>query len=110
MKGFMSLAMIAGVAILLTGGAFLFSAFSGGSQSSGLFGWSDTPLLAGVESFITGVYNVVVIISSWVTILVLLVVFLGVQGAFVYAYYRFGKFALHFKRDFEKIIDELLDV
>jgi len=111
MRGFIlsiGTALIIGVVFLVM--ALLFSFFAGGTRSTGLFGWGEQPLLSGVEIFITQTYNYMVYISSWVAISVLLIVFLAVQGLFLYAYAWVGMKALHFRKDVQKIIDELLDI
>lgn len=82
------------------------SAFTGGRTSSGLFGWQGTAL-EGVENFFTGVYNIFVVTASWITIFILLMVFLGVQGAFLYLYYRIVTFFWQFKPAVERIVREI---
>lgn len=111
MRGFIvSLTAMLGIGAVLTVIMLAFSFFSGGTRSTGLFGWSDTPLLSGMESFITGVYNIMVYISSWVTIFVLFTIFLGVQLVFGYAYYKAITFVSQFREGFKKVMDELLNV
>jgi hypothetical protein len=111
MRGFIvSLSTVLIIAILFMGIMLVFSFFTGGARSTGLFGWGDQTLLAGVEDFVTGIYNSLIVVSGWVTITVLLLVFVGIQGAFVYGYYKLLKFALSFREDFRKILDELLDI
>jgi hypothetical protein len=110
MKGILNLALVAVfVGIGLIGSVFL-TAFTGGTQVSDLFGWGDDTLLGGVEKFFITVYNSIVVLSSWVTIIALFVAFIGIQGVFVFAYYKIGSFALKFRKDFEKVLNELLDI
>lgn len=111
MRGFIvGIGTILIIAVILVGVMMAFSFFSGGVRSTGLFGWGDVALLSGVEDFVTGVYNAVIIVSSWVSIFVLFGVFFGIQGLFVYAYLKVLMLVLSFRRDFEKILDELLDI
>jgi hypothetical protein len=110
MKGFViSLTMVLVIAIGLVLVMLAFSFFSGGSRSTSVLGMQGT-LLAGIDSFVTGIYNVMVVVASWVTIFVLFTGFLLVQGIFVYFYYRVGKIVWTFKDDAKKIVDELLNV
>jgi hypothetical protein len=111
MRGFIiSLSAVVILAVIFMLIALVFAGLSGGTQSGGLFGWKDTPFLAGIETFITGVYNVMVVISSWVTIFVLFTVLLGVQGIFIYLYLKLGQVLWSVKDDINRILDELLDV
>jgi len=106
-KGFAATTMLIGVIVLLIGVSMASSFFSGGRQSAGLFGWQDTPILSGIEAFFTNIYNIFVVVGSWVTILVLFMVFIGVQGAFLYFYYRVGVFLYQFKPFLERIMKEI---
>jgi len=111
MRGFIiSITTVAIIAVIFMLIALVFSAFTGGARSSGLFGWSDTPLLSGIEGFITGIYNTMVYVSSWMTIFVLFGAFLGIQVIFVYAYYKAITFVAQFREGFKKVMDELLNV
>lgn len=110
MKGFVvSLTMVAVIAVVLVFVMLAFSFFAGGTRTSSVLGMQGT-LLAGLDNIITGIYNTMIVISSWVTIFVLLGVFLVVQGLFVYFYYRVGKIVWTVKDDVKKIVDELLNV
>jgi hypothetical protein len=111
MRGFIiSLTALLGIALIFMLITLLVSGIAGGARSTGLFGWSETPILAGVERFVTTMYNALIYISSWVRVFVLFAVFLAVQGVFVYFYYKIGKTVLRFRKDMEKILDEFLDV
>ena len=111
MRGFIiSTAVLLAISIAIAGLALSVAIFSGMPRSAGLFGWSDTPILSGVEIFFTAIYNAMVFVASWIRLFVLFVVFLAIQGVFVYVYYRIGKIVLQFRHDFEKILDELLDI
>jgi len=111
MRGFIvSLTALLGIAAVLVFASLAFSFFSGGSRSSSLLGWQGEPFLAGIDSFVTGIYNIMVYISSWVAIFVLLVGFLGVQLMFGYAYLKVVQFFLQFREGFKKIMDDLLDI
>lgn len=112
MKGFIfSLTMILGVLLILGAGYLLISVFAGGERTSAVFGWTGgSAELLGIQSFITTVYNSLVVISSWLYIIILFSVFIGIQGIFVYAYFRIGSLFLSFRKDFEKILNELLDI
>jgi hypothetical protein len=101
-----SILAIGGILILV---ALVFSMFTGGATSSGLFGWQGT-VLEGVESFFTGIYNIMVVISSWVTIGILFTIFLAVQGAFIFLYYQLFRIAQVFKPALEKFLDSLAEV
>jgi hypothetical protein len=110
MRGFvLSLTAVLGIIVLLVGVMLLFSFFTGGSRSVSILGMQGT-VFAGMDSFITGIYNTMVVVSSWVQIFILFVLFVGIQGVFVYFYYRVGKILLTFRKDVEGILDELLDV
>jgi len=111
MKGFVvSMVALLAISIAIAGLALSVAIFSGMPRSAGLFGWSDTPILSGVEIFFTAIYNAMVFVASWIRLFVLFVVFLAIQGVFVYVYYRIGKIFLQFRHDLEKILDELLDI
>jgi len=98
-----SILVIGGLLILLTLG---FSFFSGGNAASSLFGWQGT-ILAGVENFFLSVYNIMVVISGWVTIGILGVIFIGVQVVFVYFYYKLFQIISVFQPTVRRILDEL---
>lgn len=107
-KGVTSALLVVGFVILLVGVSMAVSFFTGGGrQSAGLFGWQDIPLLSGIENFFTVVYNSMVVISSWVTIAVLMIIFLGVQGAFLFAYYKLAKFVFSFQPAIKRLIDQI---
>jgi hypothetical protein len=110
MKGFVvSLTVVAGIAVVLLFVMLAFSFFTGGSRTSSVLGMQGT-LLEGIDNLVTGIYNSMIVLASWVTIFVLLGVFLAVQGIFIYFYYQLGKIFWTFKDDVEKIVDELLNV
>ena len=106
-KGFAALGILLVVAGLMIGLSLLTSAFTGGRTSSGIFGWQGIEGLEGIENFFTGIYNIFVVTASWITIFILLMVFLGVQGAFLYFYYRIGTFFWQFKPAVERIVREI---
>jgi len=107
MKGIIGLTGILAIIGALILVSFGVSFFSGGQTSASLFGWGNEPLLRGIDAFFTSIYNLIVVISSWVTIAILLVVLVGVQGVFLYFYYRIIKFAYQFRPLFEKFINEI---
>jgi hypothetical protein len=110
MRGFIvSITMVAVIAVVLVLVMLAFSFFTGGSRTGSVLGMQGT-MLAGLDNIITGIYNSMIVLASWVTIFVLLGIFLGVQGVFVYFYYRVGKILWTFKDDVEKIVNELLNV
>lgn len=106
-KGIIGISTILIIGVLLVGVTMMFSFFSGGEYSGGLFGWADIPLLSGIESFVTGVYNIVVFIATWVTIGVLGVFFIGFQAFFIYIYYRIFKILLEHKNMFDEFLNEI---
>ena len=67
MRGFVfSLTMVLGIILILGAGYLLISVFAGGERSSAVFGWtSGDAALMGIQSFITTIYNSLVVISSW---------------------------------------------
>lgn len=100
---------------LALGGIFLalmfgFSFFVGGTSSVSLLGWSEIPVLSGVDIFITNVYNTLIIIASWVTISTLFVILISVQVGFIFLYYKIGMLIYQHKDIFEKFIDNITDV
>lgn len=99
----MAVGLIAFFILISLGVAF----FSGGHQSAGLFGWGSDSILAGVETFITNIYNAIIIVGSWVTIFVLLVVFVAVQGLFIFFYYKIAEFFWQFKPLVDKFLEEI---
>jgi len=107
MKGLAGLTMAVGLIALFILISLGVSFFSGGHQSTGLFGWGSDSILAGVETFFTNIYNTIIIVGSWVTIFVLLVVFVAVQGVFVFFYYKTAQFLWQFKPLVEKFIEEI---
>lgn len=106
-KGIIGISTVLIIGMLLVGATMMFSFFSGGEYSGGLFGWSEIPLLSGIESFVTGVYNILVFIATWVTIGVLGVLFLGTQVFFVYIYYRIFKLVFEHKNIFDEFLNEI---
>lgn len=110
MKGITSivLAAVIGAIILLV--SIVFSAFTGGSHSDSLFGWQGDSLLSGIDSLVTGVYNGMVFISSWVTIGVMLFVYVGMQGMFLYIYIRVFRVVRNVRRDMMNVLNELLNI
>jgi hypothetical protein len=111
MRGFItSMLLFVGIAAVMIIISLVMAFFSGGIRSTGLFGWSDIPYLAGVETFITSIYNTLVYFASWVAVLVLLTVFILMQCVFGYIYYRVAKFLLGFRAGIEKVLDELLSI
>lgn len=109
-KGFAitTIAIIGFVFILVFLVAGLFS--GGGSHSDTLLGWGGVPLLAGIDSFITGIYNLFIYLSLWVTIGLLGVILLGVQVGLLFFYYKVLSYMWSFKDAIKNIIDELLDI
>lgn len=107
MKGLAGITLVAGLVITVILLSIGISMFTGGSQSSGLFGWGDESLLAGVEDFVTGIYNTIIVLASWATIFVLFMVFLGTQVVFIYFYYRVALVVMEFKPMVEKFIKEV---
>jgi hypothetical protein len=100
-----SILALSGVIILIGLG---FSMFTGGNISSGLFGWQGT-VLEGVEIFFTNVYNTIVVISGWMTIGVMGIIFIAIQGVFIYFYYKLFQIARIFKPAVERILKEITE-
>jgi hypothetical protein len=100
-----SILAIGGILIVI---ALAFAMFTGGQVSTGLFGWQGT-VLEGVEEFFTSVYNTVVVLSSWMSIGVLTVLFVGIQGVFIYGYYKLAQIAMVFQPTMNKILKELTE-
>lgn len=109
-KGFavMTIAIIAVGLIML----FMFASFfsGGGAHTDTLLGWGEVPLLGGIDIFITGVYNLFIYFSLWVSIIILGAILIGIQGALIFFYYKIISYMWQFKSSIEHIIDELLDV
>lgn len=108
-KGIIGVSTVLIIGLLLVGAMMVFSFFGGGEYSEGLFGWSGIPLLEGVESFVTTVYNIVVFVATWVTIGVLGVLFIGVQAFFLYIYYRAFKLIYDHRDIFERFLDTITE-
>lgn len=105
MKGIAPLLVAGGIGLLLITLMLGFSFFSGGVYSGGLFGWGNIPILSGIESFVTGVYNLLVFIATWVTIGTFGIIFIGLQGFFIYIYYKIFTFIYAHKN----IVDEFMN-
>jgi len=110
MKGIAPLLMAGLIGILLIFAMLGFSFFSGGNYSGGLFGWGNIPILSGIESFLTGIYNLVVFIATWVTISVLGMVFIGLQGFFIYIYYKLFMFIYAHKNVVEEFFNKIAEL
>jgi len=109
-KGIAPLMLAGLIGILLIFAMLGFSFFSGGVYSGGLFGWGNIPILSGIESFLTGIYNLVVFIATWVTISVLGMVFIGLQGFFVYIYYKLFMFIYAHKNLVDEFFNKIADL
>jgi len=109
-KGFAvtTIAIIGFVLVMLFMFAALFS--GGGAHSDTLLGWGNVPLLSGIDTFITGIYNLFIYFSLWVSIIILGVILLGIQGALIYFYYKIFSYLWQFKDSIKNVIDELLDI
>ena len=107
MKGIIGVSTILIIGMLIVGVSLFFSFFTGGEYSGGLFGWSGVPLLSGIEAFVTGVYNILVFVATWVTIGILGVLFIGIQAFFIYIYYRLIRLLIDNKDIFQRFFDEI---
>jgi len=110
MNGVAGMTLALGLIAMLIVGSIFLSAFTGGHQSEGLFGWEGIPILEGIEAFFTSIYNTAILFSQWITITILLIVFLAVQVAFVFFYYKAFKFLWQFKPAVERFIEEISNV
>jgi len=91
--------------------AFLFASFFGGGvHSDTLLGWGEIPLLSGIDGFVTGLYNIFIYFSLWVSIIVLGIFLIGIQAALIFFYYKVFSYIWQFKDSIRNIIDELLDI
>lgn len=91
---------------------FMFASFfsGGGAHTDTLLGWGSVPLLSGVDAFITSVYNLFIYFSMWVSIIILGVILLAIQGALIFFYYKVFSYLWQFKDSVSSIIDEILDI
>jgi hypothetical protein len=109
-KGIAPLLLAGLIGILLIFAMLGFSFFSGGNYASTLFGWGNIPILSGIDSFLTGMFNLVVFIATWVTISVLGMVFIGLQGFFVYLYYKLFMFIYAHKGIVEEFFNKISEL
>jgi len=109
-KGFAFMAIgVIGFVILIV---FMFASFfsGGGAHTDTLLGWGNVPFLSGIDAFITGVYNIFIYISLWVSTLVLLIVLIIVQVMLAFAYFKLFSFLWQFKGAISNIMTELLEL
>jgi hypothetical protein len=109
-KGIAPLMLAGLIGILLIFAMLGFSFFSGGVYSSSIFGWGDIPILSGIESFLTGIYNLLVFIATWVTISVLGMVFIGLQAFFIFIYYKLAMFLYAHKNMVEEFLNKIAEL
>jgi hypothetical protein len=109
-KGIAPLLMAGLIGILLVFAMLGFSFFSSGKYAESLFGWGNIPILSGIDSFLTGIFNLVVFIAAWVTISVLGMIFIGLQGFFLYLYYKVFMFVYAHRNIVEEFLNKITEL